>query len=78
MLHPVAIGEIENRAKAIGLNLKQLAHIAGVSPSTAYRASEGDTDPRFSTLRKLAAALEHREAEMRAHLAGLSAPERAP
>lgn len=53
----VEMGEIKKRAEACGVSLKKLAHLAGVSPSSAYRAISEASDPRGSTLRALTVRL---------------------
>lgn len=59
--------QIEARAQAIGVTLKRLAGLAGLSPSTLYRSRAGG-DMRHSTLRRLDTALAAEEARLRAHL----------
>lgn len=68
----VAISEIKARAEAIGSNLSQVAADAGLSPSTAWRLSNGKTQGGWiSTNQKLVSALVAREQRVREHLAGL-------
>lgn len=74
MQNLATIGEIEARAKAVGLNLSALARLAKVAPSTAWRATQPGKDCLASTIRKLARAVEAREAEVRAHLAEVEPP----
>lgn len=71
MHYAVAIGEIERRAKAINLCLKDLARAAGLSPSTAYRGARTGADVRLSTSAKLNEALRQHEVDLLRHLARL-------
>lgn len=71
MQHYVAIDQIEARAKAINVSLRDIALAAGLHPSTAYRASQGNQDNRRSTERKLSEALVAKEREILKHLIGL-------
>ncbi|WP_407155201.1 hypothetical protein [Bradyrhizobium sp. STM 3557] len=63
------------RAEAIGLSLSQLAHRAGLSPSTALRIAKGKTQAGWiSTNEKLVTALTREEQRVRDHLAKVSPP----
>jgi len=53
MQYSVSIGQIEQRAKASGLCLKTLAHMAGLHPSTAYRGAKPGADVKVSTAARL-------------------------
>lgn len=68
MAQLIEIGEIKNRANAIGVSLKRLAQHAGVAHSNVYRAAQGKSDLRTRTLRLLVEALDEREREVAAHL----------
>jgi DNA-binding MurR/RpiR family transcriptional regulator len=71
----VAIGEIKERAEAIGSTLSQIAADAGLSPSTALRLAKGKTQHGWITTNmKLVKALVAREAKVRAHLAQVPSP----
>lgn len=75
MQNIVAIGEIKDRAEAIGLTLSQLAADAGLSPSTALRLAKGKTQHGWiTTNEKLVKALVAREQRVREHLATVPAP----
>jgi hypothetical protein len=63
MQHLVAIEQIKERAEAVNLNLKVLAHRAGVHPSTAYRGAK-----RIVTGARLTDALVAEEIRLRDHL----------
>jgi hypothetical protein len=71
MLQLIPPDEIETRAKAIGLNLKQLAKLAGMAGSTPYKMRERGS-ANTKTLRKLSDALMAEEARVAAHLAQLT------
>ena len=68
MQHLIEIGEIKQRASAIGVSLKVLSRAAGVHYSTAYRAAKGLSDIQVGNLRKLTDELLRREAAVRNHI----------
>lgn len=71
MQHPVALSEIEKRAKAINLRLKSVARAAGLHPSTAYRGAKEGADVRMSTASRLADVVTAEELRLLRHLIGL-------
>lgn len=48
--------------------LETLSYRIGISPSTVYRIEEGITEPKYLTLKKIAAAFELSLSEFFAHI----------
>lgn len=65
------LDEIARRATAAGTNLKALARLAKVAPSTAYRGAGNPGGCKRSTEQKLTAALIEHERVTMAHLLAL-------
>ena len=58
MITPMSISAmIRNEREALGLSMRDLASLAGISYPTISRIENGHEDPRWDTLTKIAAAL---------------------
>jgi DNA-binding phage protein len=67
------IHALQARAKAIGLEIYELADLAGVSRAAVYRAVKHETNMGIHRVIRLNAALTRREEEIRQHLQQLEA-----